>query len=178
MRVELKEVYNWYEKNGGKIFIERYTNQADFIKKNYKTNGTKEVSGVYLIKFNDIPIAVGESKQLGVRFLEHMERLVLNGEWYWGLNPSEVENNNVKLTIDILENGLLNGTYRENREVKMIDKIQPIFQIKYDKYYPYDKSEKKNGKWVDRGEIRSDQYIRRKLRKERVNDVLNFRSKQ
>lgn len=174
MRSELTELYYWYEKGGGREFFKAYTNISDFVENYYKSNGTKEVSGVYIIKFNDIPIAIGESRQMGVRFLEHMKVLNDNGEWYWGLNISYVKNGIVDVTIEILEDNILVEADRRKIEEEKINLLQPILQIKYDKYYPNDKIQYKNGVKVARQDIRIDQYILKKLRKERVSEALGF----
>lgn len=175
LRTELRAAYNWYEREGGREFFKEYTNIADYVEKYYKTNGTKEVSGAYMIKFNDIPIAIGESAQLGVRFIEHMQRLKENGELFWGLDPLMVEKGYVDLTINILEDNILEKDVRLKKEEEKIIEFQPILQIKYDKYYPNDKILIKNGIRVSRDKIRTDQYINRKFRKERVSEALKLK---
>lgn len=113
MSGRLKKLNDWYEEEG-RSFFKNYTNKMSFVEKNYKTKSTKEVSGVYIIRFNNIPIYVGESDQLGIRFREHMYNLKKDGKSYWGIEVLEVENRNIKLTIDILEDNILEEADREN----------------------------------------------------------------
>jgi predicted aldo/keto reductase-like oxidoreductase len=79
MRKGLKETYDWYESRG-KQFIDKYTNVGEYVKKYNEVNGTNEVSGVYMICFNSLPIAIGESSQMAVRFMEHVRALEEDGK--------------------------------------------------------------------------------------------------
>jgi len=173
MRKALKETYNWYN-TGGKTFIERYTNVGDYVKNYFETNGTKEVSGVYMILFNEVPVAIGESSQMGVRFMEHMKNLEENGKELFGVNMEEIKNGKITIKIEILKTGLLNEADRIDAEISGINEYQPIFQIKYDKYYPKDKAQKQNDRWLLRQDIREDQYIRRIYRRERLEEFIDL----
>ena len=169
MRSELKETYKWYEEGNGEFFIREHTNVSDYVRKHLKGNGTKEVSGVYMISYEiiasgaRIPVAIGESRQMGVRFIQHMKKLNEEGELFWGISPSVMKEKGINISIEIIEDNILNETDRKKKEAEMIKTRKPILQTKYDKHYPSDKAEKK-------GPI--DQYIKKHLRKERVNDVL------
>ena len=178
MRSELVEAYKWYEEGNGNAFFQDHTNVGNFVREHSKNKGTKEVSGVYMINYKIkangvlIPVAIGESDQMGVRFIEHMKKLDENGELYWGISPSVMKEKGIDISIDILEDNILEETDRRQKEAEMIIKIKPILQIKYDKYYPSDKAEKKNSRWLIREDIRIDQYIKKPLRKERVSEEL------
>lgn len=173
MRKGLKETYDWYESRG-KQFIDKYTNVGEYVKKYNEVNDTNEVSGVYLISFNACPIVVGESCQMGVRFMEHMKALEEYGEERWGVNIDEIKTGKVAIKIEILKTGLLNEQDRRETEIIGIKEHQPILQVKYEKYYPNDKAQKQNGRWLLRHEIREDQNIKRKYRRERIKEFLDL----
>lgn len=183
MRRELVEAYKWYEEDNGKAFFQEHTNMSDFVSKHSKNKGTKEVSGVYMINYqiksNGVlfPVAIGESDQMGVRFIEHMKNLDEKGELFWGISPSSMKEKGIEIIIDILEDNLLEEADRRKKEAEMIIKHTPILQAKYAKYYPSDKAENKNGRWLIREDVRIDQYIKRALRKERVNEELKAKQK-
>ena len=63
---------------------------------------------------------------------------------------------------------------RRDAEIGEINEYQPIFQVEYEKYYPNDKAQKQNGRWLLRHEIREDQYIKRKYRRERIKEFLDL----
>ena len=180
MRSELKETYKWYEEGNGEFFIREHTNVSDYVRKHLKGNGTKEVSGVYMISYEiiasgaRIPVAIGESRQMGVRFIQHMKKLNEEGELLWGISPSVMKEKGIKISIEIIEDNILNETDRKKKEAELITTRNPILQAKYDKHYPRDKAEKRGTIWVKRDDIRPDQYIKKPLRKERVNDELSM----
>ena len=107
MRKGLKETYDWYESRG-KQLIDKYTNVGEYVKKYNKVNGTNEVSGVYMICFNNLPIAIGESSQMGVRFMEHVRALEEDGKELWGVNIEEIKAGKITIKIEVLKTGLLN----------------------------------------------------------------------
>lgn len=90
-----------------------------------------------------------------------MKRLKEEGNKFWGLDPSDIINRNVKVTIDILEDNILDRTEREKKEAEMIKELQPILQIN-----PKEKAQNKNG-----ASLRIDQYIPRSKRKGRVSEA-------
>lgn len=173
MRKGLKETYDWYESRG-KQFIDKYTNVGEYVKKYNEVNGTNEVSGVYMICFNNLPIAIGESSQMGVRFMEHVRALEEDGKELWGVNIEEIKAGKITIKIEVLKTGLLNEIDRRDAEIGEINEYQPIFQVEYEKYFPNDKAQKQNGRWLLRHEIREDQYIKRKYRRERIKEFLDL----
>lgn len=173
MRKGLKETYDWYESRG-KLFFDEYTNVGEYVNKYYKAKDTNEASGVYMIRFNNLPIAIGESSQMGVRFIEHMRALEEDGNELWGVNIEEIKTGKVTIKIEVLKTGLLNEIDRREAEISGINEYQPIFQVEYEKYSPNDKAQKQNGRWLLRHEIREDQYIKRKYRRERIEEFLDL----
>ena len=106
--------------------------------------------------------------------MEHMKNLEENGKDFFGVNMEEIKNGKITVKIEILKTGLLNEADRRDAEISGINEYQPIFQIKYDKYYPKDKAQKQNDRWLLRQDIREDQYIRRIYRRERLEEFLDL----
>jgi|SRR5699024_5372277 len=172
----MSKIIQWYEDGPGKSFINEYTNINEYVMRNYKEMDSKEVSGIYIIKFNDLPIYIGESGQMGKRFVEHMYNLATDGINFFGVKLNEVIEKKVKVRIDILENELIDISIRKKKEVEAIKKHEPILQVKYKRYHPRDKFFKNNktNEWLIRDEIRDDICIRKKLRRERITEALEL----
>src|SRR5699024_2175905 len=170
----MTKIINWYEDGPGKNFINEYTNVDEYVMKYYKEKDSKEVSGVYIIKFNGVPIYIVESGQMGKRFIEHMYNLVTDSVNYFGVTLNKIVTKKIKVRIDILDNDLLDVSVREKKEIDEIETYEPVLQKKYERYYPRDKALKDNKtfKWMKRDEIRSYICIRKEFRRERILEEL------
>ena len=167
----------WYEKGAGKNFVREYiSQQCDWIEENYlkMPNLDDENCGIYGIYFNEKCIYIGESSEIARRWLKHIYHLNNDPINYWGIDLNEICSNTVVVKMLIIENGVFDEECRRKLEIKYIEKFNPILQRKIDKYYPNDKAEKKRDIWLQRDEVRPDQCINKKYRREIVKLILQI----
>ena len=172
-----QDILDWYENRKGKDFICTYIpNQAKFIDNFYlcNNNSCNENAGVYMIKFNNKAVYIGQAGNIAYRLITHIYNLV-NKKTEWGIELYYIENGYINLDISILEDSILNENKRKQKEYEYINLELPILQNCYEKYYPYDKAKKySNGKWMKRKDIPADWCIRKALRKEAIKENLKL----
>lgn len=97
-------------------------------------------NAIYLIKFNNIPVYIGQSTKGVNRLYTHLHNLFNKSELF-GIYKEEIFEKKITISVKLLEKNIKDEE-REQAEVELVNKYKPILQMatgKTDRCIPMDK---------------------------------------
>lgn len=116
---------SWLSEDTSKDWIKRYIpTMNEYIDNYYDIVNC----GVYLIKFNDIPVYVGESPKICNRLVVHCHNLFKEPMKYFAISKEEIESGRINISVEELQTGLYDDNKRKLKEKELIKEYRPILQ--------------------------------------------------
>ena len=114
------ELIIWFERELGKYWIYK------FIPSLYLRFHTGVTTGVYCIKFNDVPVYVGKAADVTQRLIQHSCNICKRPHLF-GLEEKDVETGRVKVSVEVLEE-LDSPEDPEDKESFYVKELKPLLQ--------------------------------------------------
>ena len=123
LKEEYVPAHEWYLESDSKAWIEKnIPTLTELLVKNYR----QIQPAVYCIKFNDIPVYVGEALKASDRLIVHAHNLYRKPLDYFGVEEQEISSGKVEIQMTILKDNINDYELRKQNELLCIDQLGPL----------------------------------------------------